>query len=157
MQKIRPCLWFDTESEEAATFYTSLFKDSRILDVARFGEAGPRPEGTVMTVIFELEGQEFMALNGGPEFSFNEAVSFQVACETQEEVDAFWSRLSDRGEEGQCGWLKDQYGVSWQIIPTALGELLGDPDPERSQRAMTAMLGMQKIDIKGLRTAAAQA
>ncbi len=157
MQKIRPCLWFDTESEEAATFYTSLFKDSRILDVARFGEAGPRPEGTVMTVIFELEGQEFMALNGGPEFSFNEAVSFQVACETQEEVDAFWSRLSDGGEEGLCGWLKDRYGVSWQIIPTALGELLSDPDPERSQRAMTAMLGMQKIDIEGLRTAVAQA
>ena len=157
MQKIRACLWFDTEGEEAATFYTSLFENSKILDVARFGEGGPRPEGTVMTVTFELEGQEFMALNGGPEFSFNEAVSFQVACETQDEVDAFWSRLSDGGEEGQCGWLKDKYGVSWQIIPTALGELLSDPDPERSQRAMTAMLGMKKIDIEGLRTAAAQA
>jgi len=157
MQKIRPCLWFDTESEEAATFYTSLFKDSRILDVARFGKAGPRPEGTVMTVIFELEGQEFMALNGGPEFRFNEAVSFQVACETQEEVDTFWSSLSAGGEEGPCGWLKDKYGVSWQILPTALGELLGDPDPEKSQRAMKAMLEMKKIDIEGLRTAAAQA
>ena len=156
MQKIRACLWFDTEGEEAANFYTSIFENSKIHDVARYGDVGPGREGTVMTVTFELDGQEFMALNGGPEFRFNEAVSFQVACETQEEVDAFWSSLSAGGEEGPCGWLKDKYGVSWQILPTALGELLGDPDPEKSQRAMKAMLEMKKIDIAGLKRAAGQ-
>jgi predicted 3-demethylubiquinone-9 3-methyltransferase (glyoxalase superfamily) len=156
MQKISPCLWFDTEAEEAAGFYTSVFKNSRILEVSRYGEAGPRP-GTVMTVTFELEGQEFVALNGGPDFKFNEAVSFQVDCATQEEVDEFWNTLSEGGEEGPCGWLKDRYGLSWQIIPTALTELLGDPDPDRSQRAMKAMLEMRKIDIAALERAVEQA
>lgn len=156
MQKITPCLWFDTQGEEAANFYTSLFKNSRILSISRYGEAGPRPEGTVMTVAFVLDGQEFVALNGGPEFKFNEAVSFQVSCQTQEEVDEFWNRLSEGGEEGPCGWLKDKYGVSWQIIPTALPELLGDPDPEKSQRAMKAMLKMSRIDIETLKRAAEQ-
>ena len=154
MQKITPWLWFDTQAEEAATFYTSIFENSRILHVARYGKAGPRPEGLVMTVSFELDGQEFVALNGGPEFTFNEAVSFQVTCETQDEVDEFWSRLSEGGEEGPCGWLKDRYGVSWQIIPTVLPELLSQPDAERSQRVMQAMLGMRKIEIAALEEAA---
>ncbi|CAN5212519.1 VOC family protein [soil metagenome] len=154
MQKITACLWFDTQAEEAATFYTSIFNNSRVLQVARYGEAGPGPEGSVMTVSFELDGQEFVALNGGPVFTFNEAVSFQVSCETQDEVDEFWSRLSEGGEEGPCGWLKDRYGVSWQIIPTRLIELLNDPDPEKSQRAMRAMLDMNKIDIATLQQAA---
>jgi predicted 3-demethylubiquinone-9 3-methyltransferase (glyoxalase superfamily) len=157
MQKITPCLWFDTEGEEAARFYTSVFPNSRIVDVARYGSAGPRPEGTVMTVTFELDGQQFVALNGGPDFTFNEAISFQVDCKTQEEVDAFWDALSEGGEEGPCGWLKDRFGVSWQIVPTALSELLADPDRERSQRVMRAMLGMGKIEIAGLERAAAQA
>ncbi len=156
MQKITPCLWFDTEGEEAARFYTSVFPNSRIVDVAHYGEAGPRPAGTVMTVSFELDGQGFVALNGGPEFTFNEAISFQVNCETQEEVDAFWSALSEGGEEGPCGWLKDKYGVSWQIVPTALPRLLADPDREKSQRVMAAMLQMKKIEIDGLERAAAQ-
>jgi predicted 3-demethylubiquinone-9 3-methyltransferase (glyoxalase superfamily) len=156
MQKITPCLWFDTEGEEAAGFYTSVFPNSRIVDVARYGEAGPRPEGTVMVVSFELDGQKFTALNGGPEFTFNEAISFQVSCETQEEVDAFWSKLSAGGEEGPCGWLKDKYGVSWQIVPTVLPELLGNPDREKSQRVMRAMLKMKKIEIDALEQAAAQ-
>ena len=141
----------------AARFYTSVFPNSRIVDVARYGAAGPPPEGTVMTVSFELDGQKFVALNGGPDFTFNEAISFQVSCKTQEEVDAFWSKLSDGGEEGPCGWLKDKYGVSWQIIPTALPELLGDSDPETSQRVMRAMLNMKKIEIDALERAAAQA
>jgi predicted 3-demethylubiquinone-9 3-methyltransferase (glyoxalase superfamily) len=157
MQKITPCLWFDTEGEEAASFYTSVFPNSRIVDVARYGSAGPRPEGTVMTVSFELDGQAFVALNGGPEFTFNEAISFQVSCETQDEVDAFWSTLSEGGEEGPCGWLKDRFGVSWQIVPTVLTELLGDPDKEKSQRVMQAMLSMKKIEIDGLERAAAPA
>jgi predicted 3-demethylubiquinone-9 3-methyltransferase (glyoxalase superfamily) len=157
MQKITPCLWFDTEGEEAATFYTSLFPNSRIVDVTHYGSAGPRPEGTVMTVTFELDGQTFVALNGGPEFTFNEAISFQVSCETQEEVDAFWSALSEGGEEGPCGWLKDRFGVSWQIIPTALPELLSDPDRDKSQRVMQAMLKMKKIEIDALERAAAAA
>jgi predicted 3-demethylubiquinone-9 3-methyltransferase (glyoxalase superfamily) len=155
MQKITPCLWFDTEGEEAAGFYTSVFPNSRIVDVARYGEAGPRPEGTVMVVSFELDGQKFTALNGGPEFTFNEAISFQVSCETQEEVDAFWSKLSAGGEEGPCGWLKDKYGVSWQIVPTVLPELLGNPDREKSQRVMRAMLKMKKIEIDALERASA--
>jgi predicted 3-demethylubiquinone-9 3-methyltransferase (glyoxalase superfamily) len=157
MHEITPCLWFDTEGEEAAAFYTSVFPNSRILGVARYGKAGPRPEGTTMTVSFELDGKTFVALNGGPEFTFTEAISFQVSCKTQEEVDAFWSKLSDGGEEGPCGWLKDKFGVSWQIIPTALPELLADPDPEKAQRVMEAMLGMKKIEIEGLERAAAYA
>jgi predicted 3-demethylubiquinone-9 3-methyltransferase (glyoxalase superfamily) len=155
MGRITPCLWFDTQAEEAATFYTSVFPNSRIIGVARYGKAGPRPEGMVMTVNFDLDGLEFVGLNGGPEFTFDEAISFQVSCESQEEVDHYWARLADGGEEGPCGWLKDRYGVSWQIIPTRLVELLDDPDPERSQRAMTAMLGMQKIDVAALEQAAA--
>jgi predicted 3-demethylubiquinone-9 3-methyltransferase (glyoxalase superfamily) len=155
MGKLTPCLWFDTQAEEAANFYTSVFPRSRIVGVSRYGKAGPRPEGMVMTVDFELDGQPFVALNGGPEFTFNEAISFQMSCETQGEVDEFWSRLSEGGEEGPCGWLKDRYGVSWQIIPTRLMELVSDPDPERSQRAMTAMLGMKKIDVATLEQAAA--
>ena len=155
MQKITSCLWFDTEGEEAARFYTSVFPNSRIVEVARYGEAGPRAAGTVMTVTFELGGQKFVALNGGPEFTFNEAISFQVSCETQDEVDAFWSKLSDGGEEGPCGWLKDRYGVSWQIVPTRLPELLSDPDQEKSQRVMRAMLEMKKIEIDALERAAA--
>jgi predicted 3-demethylubiquinone-9 3-methyltransferase (glyoxalase superfamily) len=157
MQKITPCLWFDTKGEEAASFYTSVFPNSRIVDVARYGSAGPRPEGTVMTVSFELDGQAFVALNGGPEFTFNEAISFQVSCETQDEVDAFWSTLSEGGEEGPCGWLKDRFGVSWQIVPTVLTELLGDPDKEKSLRVMQAMLSMKKIEIDALERAAAPA
>lgn len=154
MNEITPCLWFDTEGEDAAKFYTSVFPNSRIVDVARYGEAGPRPEGTIMTVSFELNGQKFVALNGGPEFTFNEAISFQVSCTNQDEVDAFWNKLSEGGEEGPCGWLKDKFGVSWQIIPTALLELLTDPDREKSQRVMQAMLQMKKIEIDALERAA---
>jgi predicted 3-demethylubiquinone-9 3-methyltransferase (glyoxalase superfamily) len=157
MQKITPCLWFDTEGEEAAKFYTSVFPNSRIVDVARYGSAGPRPQGTVMTVSFELDGQQFVALNGGPEFTFNEAISFQVDCKTQDEVDTFWSTLSEGGEEGPCGWLKDRYGVSWQIVPTVLPELLSDPDQEKAQRVMRAMLNMKKIEIDALERAAVEA
>jgi predicted 3-demethylubiquinone-9 3-methyltransferase (glyoxalase superfamily) len=156
MHEITPCLWFDTEGEEAASFYTSVFPNSRIVDVARYGSAGPRREGTVMTVSFELDGQSFVALNGGPDFTFNEAISFQVSCKTQDEVDTFWSALSDGGEEGPCGWLKDKFGVSWQIVPTALPELLADPDREKAQRVMQAMLTMKKIEIDALERAAAQ-
>jgi predicted 3-demethylubiquinone-9 3-methyltransferase (glyoxalase superfamily) len=157
MQKIAPCLWFDSEGEEAARFYTSLFPNSRIVEIARYGEAGPRPEGMVMLVSFELDGQRFLALNGGPEFSFSEAISFQVDCESQEEVDTFWNTLSEGGEEGPCGWLKDKFGVSWQIVPTVLPELLRDPDREKAQRVMGAMLKMKKIEIAELERAAAQA
>ena len=157
MQKITPCLWFDTEGEEAATFYTSVFPNSRIVDITRYGSAGPRPEGTVMVVSFELDGQKFVALNGGPQFTFSEAISFQVDCQSQEEVDDYWSKLSAGGEEGQCGWLKDKFGLSWQIIPARLIELLQDPDREKSQRAMEAMLKMKKIEIGDVERAAAQA
>ena len=157
MPTITPCLWFDTEGEEAANFYTSLFPNSRIRDVARYGAAGPRPEGTVMTVSFELDGQRFVALNGGPQFTFSEAISLQVDCRDQAEIDYFWERLSAGGSEGPCGWCKDRYGLSWQIVPTALPRLLGDPDRERSQRVMQAMLGMRKIEIEGLERAAAAA
>ncbi len=153
--KITPCLWFDTEGEEAATFYTGIFANSRIVHVARYGSAGPRPEGMVMTVKFELDGQEFLALNGGPDFAFNEAISLMVACEAQDEVDDLWTKLSDGGEEGPCGWLKDRYGLSWQIVPTVMEELIRDPDAEKSQRAVKAMLGMTKLDIAELRRAAA--
>jgi predicted 3-demethylubiquinone-9 3-methyltransferase (glyoxalase superfamily) len=153
--KITPWLWFDTQSEEAAKFYTSLFEHSRITGVDRFGDAGPGPAGSVMTVSFELEGQPLVALNGGPEFAFTEAISFQVSCESQDEVDRLWNALIDGGEEGQCGWCKDRFGVSWQIVPTRLHELLSDPDPGRSQRAMRAMFEMKRIDIGALERAAA--
>jgi predicted 3-demethylubiquinone-9 3-methyltransferase (glyoxalase superfamily) len=155
MNEITPCLWFDTEGEEAAKLYTSVFPNSRILEVTRYGSAGPRPEGMVMTVSFELDGQKFVALNGGPEFTFSEALSFQVGCEDQEEVDRFWSALSEGGEEGPCGWLKDRFGLSWQIVPDRLPELLGDPDPAKAQRVMAAMLQMRKIEIDELERAAA--
>jgi predicted 3-demethylubiquinone-9 3-methyltransferase (glyoxalase superfamily) len=157
MQKLTPCLWFDTEGEEAATFYTSVFPRSRITGISRYGSAGPRAEGTVMTVDFELDGQAFVALNGGPGYTFNEAISFQVSCEDQDEVDGYWTALSEGGEEGPCGWLKDRFGVSWQIIPTALPRLLADPDTEKAQRVMQAMLGMKKIEIDALEQAAAGA
>jgi predicted 3-demethylubiquinone-9 3-methyltransferase (glyoxalase superfamily) len=157
MQTITPCLWFDTEGEDAARFYTSVFPNSRIVDVAHYGSAGPRPEGMVMTVDFELDGQKFVALNGGPEFTFDEAISFQVNCETQEEVDRYWSTLSEGGEEGPCGWLKDRFGVSWQIVPIRLTELLADPDREKAQRVMGAMLQMRRIEIDELERAAAEA
>jgi predicted 3-demethylubiquinone-9 3-methyltransferase (glyoxalase superfamily) len=157
MNEINPCLWFDTEGEAAAEFYTSVFPNSRILNVARYGSAGPRPEGTVMAVSFELDGKKFTALNGGPEFTFDEAISFQVMCNDQDEVDAFWSQLSEGGEEGPCGWLKDKFGLSWQIVPTRLFDLLGDPDPEKAQRAMAAMLEMKKIVIADLERAATPA
>ena len=156
MQRITPCLWFDTEGEDAARFYTSVFPNSRIVEISRYGSAGPRDEGTVMTVEFELDGQRFTALNGGPEFTFSEAISFQVSCETQDEVDSYWSTLSKGGEEGPCGWLKDRFGVSWQIVPKVLPELLADPDRERAQRVMAAMLKMRKIEIGELERAAAQ-
>jgi predicted 3-demethylubiquinone-9 3-methyltransferase (glyoxalase superfamily) len=152
--KIIPNLWFDTEAEEAAGFYTSVFKDSRIVNVTRYTEAGPRPAGMVMTVEFELDGQRFVGINGGPEFTFDEAVSFQITCETQDEVDYYWERLSDGGEEGPCGWLKDRYGLSWQVVPTGMEEMFADPDPKRAERAMKAMLGMRKIDIAALHSAA---
>ena len=155
MPKPTPCLWFDTQGEDAARFYTSVFPNSRIVDIARFGEAGPREPGTVMVVSFELDGQPFTALNGGPDFTFSEAVSFQVDCADQAEVDRYWETLSEGGEQGPCGWLKDRFGLSWQIVPTRLTELLADPDRERSQRVMKAMLGMRKIVISELEAAAA--
>jgi predicted 3-demethylubiquinone-9 3-methyltransferase (glyoxalase superfamily) len=151
---ITTCLWFDTEAEEAAELYCSLIPDSRVLDVSRYGEAGPGTPGTAMTVSFELDGKPYVALNGGPEFRFNEAVSLQISCRDQDEVDHYWTSLLVGGEESMCGWLKDRYGFSWQVIPTALHELLGDPDPDRAQRAMKAMLSMRKIDIESLRRAA---
>ena len=157
MQKITPFLWFDTEGEDAARFYTSVFPNSKIGEIARYGSAGPRPEGTVMTVSFELDGQRFVALNGGPEFTFSEAVSFLVNCDTQDEVDSYGSALSEGGEEGPCGWLKDKFGLSWQIVPNRLPELLADPDRERAQRVMEAMLKMRKIEVDELERAAAAA
>jgi predicted 3-demethylubiquinone-9 3-methyltransferase (glyoxalase superfamily) len=162
MQKISSCLWFDDQGEEAAKFYTSIFKDSKIGDVTRYGKEGyeihGREEGTVMTVEFEIEGQKFLALNGGPIFKFNEAISFQVYCETQEEVDYYWEKLSEGGDEKaqQCGWLKDKYGVSWQIVPTILIKMLKDKDSEKSQRVMKAMLQMHKLDISILKKAYAE-
>ena len=154
MPKITPWLWFDTQGEEAAEFYTAIFPNSKIIDVTRYGPTGPGPEGSAMTVTFVLDGQEYVALNGGPEYTFSEAVSFQISCASQEEVDEYWDRLSESGEEGPCGWLKDRFGLSWQIVPTALGVLLGDPDPARAQRAMQAMLKMRKINIADLQQAA---
>lgn len=153
MQKITPFLWFDDKAEEAMKFYTSIFKNSKIGSVTRYGDAGPGPKGTVMSATFELEGQKFMALNGGPLFKFTEAISFFVNCETQQEVDELWEKLSAGGEKSRCGWLKDKYGLSWQIIPSVLGELLGDKDPAKSKRVMKAMLQMDKIDIEGLKRA----
>jgi predicted 3-demethylubiquinone-9 3-methyltransferase (glyoxalase superfamily) len=157
MQKITPCLWFDDKAEEAVNFYASVFNKSKIKDVTRYGEAGAkvagRPKGSVVTVTFELEGQEFMALNGGPVFKFSPAISLMVHCETQEEVDKLWEKLSSGGEKGQCGWLTDKYGVSWQIVPAVLGEMLQDKDAERSERVMGALLQMNKLDIQTLKRA----
>jgi predicted 3-demethylubiquinone-9 3-methyltransferase (glyoxalase superfamily) len=159
VQKITPCLWFDDQAQEAAEFYTAVFRNSKIVTVARYGEAGHdvhgKPAGTVMTVAFELEGQAFTALNGGPMFKFNEAVSFQINCETQEDVDYYWNKLSKGGDARaqQCGWLKDKYGLSWQVVPRVLVELISDSDPEKSGRVMEAMLQMKKIDIDGLKRA----
>jgi predicted 3-demethylubiquinone-9 3-methyltransferase (glyoxalase superfamily) len=153
MQKITPFLWFDGKAEEAMNFYISIFKNSKVGRVTRYGEGGPGPKGTVMSATFQLEGQEFMALNGGPQFRFTPAISFFVNCETQQEVDELWEKLSEGGKKDRCGWLKDKYGLSWQIIPSALGRMLGDKDPEKSKRVMEAMLQMDKIDIKGLREA----
>ncbi len=155
LTKITPFLWFDTEAEEAATFYCSVFEGSRITAVTHYGWAGPRPEGMVMTVEFELSGQPFVALNGGPDFTFDEAISFQVDCETQEEIDRLWSTLSEGGSEGPCGWLKDRFGLSWQIVPARLNEILRSAEPEAAQRAMQAMLGMGKLDLAALEAAAA--
>ncbi|MFC8448847.1 VOC family protein [Kitasatospora sp. NPDC057223] len=152
-QKITTCLWFDDQAEEAARFYTSLFPDSRIGDVQRYGEAGPGEAGSVMTVTFQLGGQPYVALNGGPLFTFTEAISLQVGCEDQAEVDRLWAALTEGGQESACGWLKDRYGLSWQITPRRLIELISDPDPVRSQRVMRAMLQMGKIDIQALESA----
>ncbi|HYH18426.1 MAG TPA: VOC family protein [Azospirillum sp.] len=153
MPKITPFLWFDTQAEEAAHFYVSTFPNSRIGDVLRYGDAGPGPQGSVMTIAFELDGQPFAALNGGPDFRFNEAISFAVDCADQAAVDALWDRLCDGGAPGPCGWLKDRFGVSWQIVPTMLLAMLKDPDPERSRRVTEAMFEMTRIDIAGLRRA----
>jgi predicted 3-demethylubiquinone-9 3-methyltransferase (glyoxalase superfamily) len=157
MQRITPFLWFDDKAEEAVNFYTSIFKNSKIKSVTRYGEEGAkaagRPKGSVMTVVFEIEGQEFVALNGGPVFTFSPAISFLVNCKTQKEVDELWEKLSEGGEKNQCGWLKDKYGMSWQIVPTVLGEMLQDKDPKKSRRVMEAMLKMNKIDIKILKQA----
>ncbi|HEY5143440.1 MAG TPA: VOC family protein [Solirubrobacteraceae bacterium] len=153
-QRITPNLWFDTEAEEAANFYISVFENSRIVNVARYTEAGPRPAGTVMTVEFELDGQLFVGINGGPQFTFDEAVSFQVTCADQDEVDHYWERLTEGGSEGRCGWLKDRFGLSWQVVPTGMAEVFGDPDPARAERGMQAMLKMRKLDVAALRAAA---
>ncbi|HUK55895.1 MAG TPA: VOC family protein [Nitrospiria bacterium] len=157
MQKFVPCLWFDSNAEEAVNFYASIFKNSKIVSVTRYGEAGARvsgrPKGTVMTVTFRLDGQEFMALNGGPVFKFTEAVSFIVNCKTQKEVDELWEKLSEGGAKGQCGWLKDRYGLSWQIVPAVLGEMMKDADPAQSERVMKAVLQMKKLDAAALEKA----
>jgi predicted 3-demethylubiquinone-9 3-methyltransferase (glyoxalase superfamily) len=157
MKKITPFLWFDDKAEEAMNFYVAVFKNSKVGSVTRYGEGGPAPKGKVMTATFELDGQEFMALNAGPQFKFTEAISFYVNCETQEEVDELWEKLSNGGEKGQCGWLKDKFGLSWQVVPSILGKLLRDKDAEKSKRVMKAMLQMQKIDIKKLKQAYDQA
>jgi predicted 3-demethylubiquinone-9 3-methyltransferase (glyoxalase superfamily) len=153
MQKISPCLWFDGKAEEAMNFYTAIFKDSRITSVMRHGDAGPGPKGSVLATIFTLQGQEFIALNGGPMFTFSPAISLFVRCETQVEIDDYWARLSDGGEEQQCGWLRDKFGVSWQIVPTLLHALLQDADPKKAKRVMEAMLKMVKLDIALLKQA----
>jgi predicted 3-demethylubiquinone-9 3-methyltransferase (glyoxalase superfamily) len=153
MPKITPYLWFDNNAEEAIQFYSSIFKNSKTVNVTRYGEGGPLPKGTLMSATFEVEGQQFMALNGGPHFKFNEAISFFVNCETQEEVDELWEKLSEGGEEGRCGWLKDKYGLSWQIIPSILGKLMQDEDAGKAKKVMEAMFKMDKIDIKALKQA----
>ncbi len=153
-QKITPNLWFDTEAEEAAAFYISVFKNSRVLNVTHYTEGAPREAGMVMTVEFELDGQRFVGINGGPEFKFDEAVSFEISCETQDEIDYYWERLSEGGEEGPCGWLKDRYRLSWQVVPTGMEELFADPNQTRARRAMQAMLAMRKLDLAALRAAA---
>jgi predicted 3-demethylubiquinone-9 3-methyltransferase (glyoxalase superfamily) len=153
MQKITPFLWFDGNAEEAANFYISIFKNSKMGKISRYGDAGPGPKGSVMSVTFQIEGQEFFALNGGPQFKFTPAISFFVNCESQKEVDELWEKLSAGGRTDRCGWLQDKFGVSWQIIPTVLGQLLGDKDPQRAKRAMQAMLQMTKIDIEKLQQA----
>lgn len=155
MQKITPFLWFDTEAEEAMHFYVSIFRNSKVGRVMRYGSGGPGKQGTAMSATFQLEGQEFHALNGGPQYRFTPAISLFVSCETQEEVDELWDKLAEGGAPQPCGWVRDRYGLSWQIIPTALGKLLGDPDPGRARRAMQAMLGMTKIDVAALQRAAA--
>ncbi|MGB9377901.1 MAG: VOC family protein [Mycobacteriales bacterium] len=152
--KIIPNLWFDTQAEEAAEFYISVFKNSRVVSVSHYTDAGPREAGMVMTVEFELDGQRFVGINGGPEFTFDEAVSFQITCADQGEVDYYWGRLTEGGQESQCGWLKDKFGLSWQVVPTGMEELFTDPDPQRARRAMEAMLKMGKLDIAALRRAA---
>jgi predicted 3-demethylubiquinone-9 3-methyltransferase (glyoxalase superfamily) len=153
MQKITPCLWFDNQAEEAMHHYVAIFKNSKVGSVTRYGDAGPGPKGSVMTASFELEGQQFTALNGGPHFKFTEAISFVVDCKTQDEVDELWDKLSGGGQTQQCGWLKDKFGLSWQIVPSVLMQLMQDPDPQKSQRVMEAMLQMTKIDIAKLRQA----
>jgi predicted 3-demethylubiquinone-9 3-methyltransferase (glyoxalase superfamily) len=153
-QRITPNLWFDTEAEEAAAFYTSIFKNSRIVNTTHYTEAGPRDAGMVMTVEFELDGQRIVAINGGPEFTFSDAISLQINCADQDAVDYYWERLTAGGEEGPCGWLKDRYGLSWQVVPEGMEELFADPDPTRAERAMRAMLGMRKLDGAALRAAA---
>jgi len=153
MQKITPFLWFDGRAEEAVNFYTAIFPNSKIVRMMRYGEAGPGPKGSVMSATFELQGQEFIALNGGPMFTFSPAISFFVHCETQEEVDKFWEKLAEGGEKQRCGWLRDKFGVSWQVVPTVLGQLLQDKDAEKSKRVMNAMLQMEKLDIAGLKRA----
>jgi predicted 3-demethylubiquinone-9 3-methyltransferase (glyoxalase superfamily) len=153
MEKITPFLWFDGKAEEAMNFYLSIFKNSKMVSVTRFGEGGPGPKGAVMTATFQLDGQQFVALNGGPQFTFTPAISFFVNCETQQEVDDLWDKLSEGGEKGRCGWLKDKYGLSWQIVPSALGKMLHDKDAEKSKRVVKAMLQMSKIDVKGLQQA----
>jgi len=153
MQTITPFLWFDGNAEEAVNFYTSIFKNAKVLGMSRYGDAGPGPKGTVMSATFQLNGQEFMALNGGPQFKFTEAISFFVKCETQEEIDHYWEKLSAGGQKQQCGWVKDKFGVSWQIVPPVLGKLLGDKDPAKSRRVMQAMLKMNKLEIKALQNA----
>ena len=156
MPRITPSLWFDTQGEDAAKFYVSVFPNSKITNISYYGDAGPRRAGTVLTVEFELDGQKYLVLNGGPQFTFNEAVSFTIDCADQEEVDHYWTKLSEGGEEGPCGWLKDKFGLSWQVVPAAMGTLMSDPDPGRAQRAMEAMLGMKKIDVAALYAAADQ-
>ena len=153
-QRIIPNLWFDTEAEEAANFYVSVFPNSRIVAVTHYTDAGPREAGMVLTVEFDLDGQRFVGINGGPEFTFDEAVSFQIDCSDKEEVDYYWERLTDGGQEAQCGWLKDRYGLSWQVVPAGMAELFADPDPDRARRAMEAMLQMVKIDVAALQRAA---
>ncbi len=154
MKKITPFLWFNDKAEEAAKFYVSIFKNSKVVTVTRYGDAGPGPKGSVMTAAFRLEGQDFVALNGGPQFTFSPAISFVINCETQKEVDYFWQKLSEGGKTNQCGWLDDKHGLSWQVVPTILSKLLADKDPAKSQRVMRAMLQMEKLDIKRLKQAA---